>query len=84
MNPNMEKVLRQFDSQAEADEAGFLDDNRLTCEERFEAFMQLMSPYYHASAGLQRVYRTDDLKPRTVRDDWGLCLQSLSKSSRDR
>ena len=80
----MEKVLRQFDSQTEADQAGFLDDNRLTCEERFQAFMQLMAPHYHASAGFQRVYRTDDLKPRTVRDDWGVCLQPVSKPPSDR
>lgn len=80
----MEKILRQFDNQAEADRAGLLDDSPLTCEERFEAFMELMAPYYHASAGFQRVYRTDDFKPRSIRDDWGLRLQSVSKSSSDR
>ena len=80
----MEKVLRQFDSQTEADRAEFLDDNRLTCEDRFRAFMQLMSPYYDASVRFQRVYRTDAFKPRTVRDDWGLCLQPVSKSTSDR
>lgn len=79
----MKKLLRQFDSQAEADQAASEDDDRLSCEQRFQIFMQLMAPYYHASAGFQRLYRTDDLKPRTVRDDWGIRLQPLPKSSSD-
>lgn len=79
----MDKVLRQFDSQADAEQAGFLDDNRFTCEERFEVFMQLMSPYYHASGGFQRVYRIDDLKSRSVRDDWGIRLQPVSEPAGD-
>ena len=80
----MEKIFRHFRNQAEADLAAALDDDCVSCEERFKAFMQLMSPYYHASGGFQRVYRTDDLKPRSVRDDWGLRLQPVSKSSSDR
>ena len=80
----MEKVLRQFDRHTEADLAAAVDDDCLSCEQRFQNFMELMGPYFDASAGFQRVYRTDDLKPRTVRDDWGLRLQSLSESTGDR
>ena len=77
----MEKILRQFDNHADADLAGIVDVDRLTSEERFQAFMQIMAPHYHASTGFQRVCRTDDRKPRSVCDDWGVCLQPLSKSA---
>ena len=80
----MEKVLRQFDSHIEANRAELLDDNLCTYEERFQAFMQLMVPYYRASSRFQRVYRVDDLKQRSVRDDWGLRLQFVSESKGDR
>ena len=77
----MEKILRQFDHHAEADQTARIEDNHLTTAARFQAFMELMAPYYNATAGFQRIYRTDDLKPRTIRDDWGVRLQPLSKSS---
>ncbi len=80
----MEKVLRQFDSPAEADRAGALDDDSLTCEERFKSFLELMEPYYRVSPGFQRVYRVDDFKSRSVRDDWGVRLQPISEPTGNR
>ena len=80
----MEKVLRIFDDHATADHATRADNIQLTCLQRFEAFMEIMSPYYEAAGGLQRICRIDDLKQRQFRDDWGLRLQSLRKSEGDR
>ncbi len=76
----MEKIFRTFENHLQAERASWEDDLSLTYQQRFEAFMQLMAPYYAASAGFQRVYRTDDLGQRTVRDDWGLRIQSLPQS----
>lgn len=73
----MEKTLRIFDSNEDAEQAARVDDDGLTCQERFYIFMKLMSPYYAASPGFQRIYRIDDLRERTVCDDWGIRLQSL-------
>ena len=79
----MEKLLRQFSSSSEADRAGSFDDDSLTREERFKAFLELMGPYYRASAGFQRVYRIDDLKRRSVCDDWGIRIQPISEPPGD-
>lgn len=79
----MEKILREFSSHDDADSAARADDDALTCEQRFDAFMLLMAPYYAASPGFQRVYRVDDLRERSVCDDWGLRLQPLSQSQGD-
>lgn len=75
----MEKILRIFDSQEAADRAANLDDRELSYQERFDSFMQLMAPYYAASPRLQRVYRVDDYRQRTVCDDWGVRVQPLPK-----
>ncbi len=80
----MEKIVRTFDSHADADRAAQGDDNLLTYQDRFDAFMQLMAPYYAASPGFQKVYRVDDFRSRTVRDDWGFRLQPLSQPTSDR
>ena len=76
----MEKIIREFSNHRDADRAAGEDDNALSYLQRFDAFMQLMAPYYAASPGFQRIYRTDDLRERTIRDDWGLRLQPLSES----
>lgn len=73
----MEKTLRIYDSPDDAEHAARIDDDGLTCQERFAAFMQLMAPFYATTPGLQRVYRVDDFRERTVCDDWGIRLQSL-------
>lgn len=70
----MEKILRQFNDFAAVTEAECNDDNHLTVDQRFHSFMQLMEPYYRAASRLQRIYRTDDLKQRSVCDDWGIRL----------
>jgi hypothetical protein len=67
----MDKTLRIFDSFADAEVAERAHDDRLTYEERFRIFMQLMEPHYAASPRLQRVYRVDDLYQRSICDDWG-------------
>ncbi|MCR9292193.1 MAG: hypothetical protein NXI32_05705 [bacterium] len=80
----MERIIRSFDSYSAADEAVRQDDNLLDCQQRFAAFMQLMEPVYEDAPGFQRVYRVDDFQQRTVRDDWGLCVQFISESKIDR
>lgn len=66
----MEKILRFYDSHNDAEQAARTDDDKLTCQERFDVFMKLMAPFYAAPAGFQRVYRIDDFRKRTVYDDW--------------
>lgn len=61
----MEKILH-----SEAELVEQQDDNSLSCEQRFAAFMELMAPYYANAPRLQRIYRVDDLYQRTVGDDW--------------
>ena len=68
----MERILRIFESHPDAEYAAREDDSVLTYHDRFDAFMQIMAPYYAASPGFQRVYRVDDFRQRTVCDDWGL------------
>ncbi len=70
----MDRVFRQFSSHQEAEQASREDDNLLSCHQRFEAFMRIMAPHYAAASRLQRVYRIDELRRRTVRDDWGIRL----------
>ncbi len=62
----MEKILRIFATAAAAEQAAREDDNALTYRQRFAAFMQLMEPYYAASAGFQRIYRVDDFRCMTL------------------
>jgi hypothetical protein len=80
----MEKILRLFENPQAADEACREDNMQLTYQQRFDAFMLLMAPYYAASPRLQRIYRVDDLHQRKIRDDWGIRLQSVPKSKSDR
>jgi len=77
----MERILRRFENFEDSAKAEHIDDNATTMESRFKSFMDLMEPYYHASGGLQRVYRTDDFKSRSIRDDWRIRLQPLPKST---
>lgn len=74
----MERTLRIFDSQSDADHAAREDDDRLSYEERFDNFMKLMAPYYAVAPGFQRIYWVDDFRQRTVCDDWGIRIQPLS------
>lgn len=80
----MERTLRIFDSQADADHAARGDDDRLSYEERFENFMKLMAPYYAVAPGFQRIYRVDDFRQRMVCDDWGTGVQPLSQPESNR
>ncbi len=80
----MEKTLRIYDSHGDAEQGARVDDDKLTCEERFDFFMKLMAPYYAAPPGFQRVYRVDDFCERTVCDDWGLRVQPLPQPESDR
>ncbi len=50
----MEKVLREYFNLEEADGAAREDDDALTCEQRFAAFMQLMAPFYAASPRISK------------------------------
>jgi hypothetical protein len=79
----MDKTLRVFDNFKDAENAERVDDDQLTYEERFRIFMQLMEPYYAASPRLQRICRIDDLRERSICDDWGIRLQPLSKPKSD-
>ena len=79
----MEKILRVFENHQAAEEANREDNTQLTYQQRFDAFMLLMAPYYAASSRLQRVYRVDDLHQRKVGDDWGVRIQSLPGSTSD-
>ena len=76
-------ALRRFSSFHEAEQASDQDVRELTVAERLDAFMTMMEPYYAAAGRLQRVYRTDDLLERRVRDDWRLCVQPISESTDD-
>ena len=80
----MEKLLRIANGFEEADEIASLDDDQLSIEQRLEAFMQMMRPYFEAAGGLQRVYRVDDRRERKIRDDWGPCVQRVPKPANDR
>lgn len=80
----IERTLRVFDSHEDADATARNDDDSLTIEQRFEAFLKLMEPYYANAGRLQRVYRVDEFPQRTVRDDWGFRLQPVSESKGDR
>lgn len=80
----MEKIIRTFSSHGEADEAARDDDDNLTPQDRFTAFMKLMEPYYAAAGGFQRVYRVDDRLRRSISDDWRLRVQPLPQSEGDR
>ncbi len=79
----MDKSIRTFESFEEAELAERAEDDQLSYQDRFRNFMQLMAPYYAASPGFQRVYRVDDLYARSVCDDWGLRIQSLSEPASD-
>lgn len=79
----MDKSIRTFESFEEAELAERAEDDQLSYQDRFRNFMQLMAPYYAASPGFQRVYRVDDLYERSVCDDWGLRIQSLSEPASD-
>ena len=80
----MEKILTFCSSHEEADRIATEQDNQLTPQQRFAAFMQLMKPYYEDAPRFQRIYRIDDRQQRTVCDDWGLRLQPLSQPESDR
>lgn len=80
----MEKLFRQSDSHPDAELLSQQDDNQLSMTDRFNAFMIIMAPYYAAAGRLQRIYRVDDCQQRSVCDDWGLRLQPLPQSARDR
>ncbi|MCA9127052.1 MAG: hypothetical protein KDB22_08200 [Planctomycetales bacterium] len=80
---NMDKIFRSFENHHQAERAALEDDQRLDYRERFQAFMQLMAPFYAASSGFQRIYRVDDLKQRKIRDDWRLRPQPVPESPRD-
>lgn len=80
----MERIFRSFSSHEEAEASARADDNALTYQERFDAFMQLMAPYYAVPPGFQRIYRVDAIGQRSVRDDWGVRIQPLPESSSDR
>ncbi len=77
----MERILRRFENFEDSAKAESIDDNAASMESRFKAFMVLMEPYYLASGRLQRVYRIDDFKSRSIRDDWRIRLQPLPKSA---
>ena len=79
----MEKKLFVAASHEEADRHSKEQDDLRTWQERFDAFMKLMEPYYEAAEGLQRICRIDDLKQRQVRDDWRLRVQSVSQPKSD-
>ncbi|MCA9137116.1 MAG: hypothetical protein KDB00_10165 [Planctomycetales bacterium] len=79
----IERTLRTFESHEHAEAAARQDDNQLSMQQRFNAFMTLMEPHYAVAGRLQRVYRVDEFPQRTVRDDWGLGVQSVSKSKGD-
>lgn len=71
----MEKSIRTFETFEQAELAERADDELLSYQDRFSNFMQLMAPYYAASPGFQRVYRTAELSQRPIRDDWGMGVQ---------
>ncbi len=75
----MDKSIRTFESFEQAELAEQAEDDQLNYQDRFRNFMQLMAPYYAASPRLQRVYRVDDYRQRTVCDDWGVRVQPLPK-----
>lgn len=79
----IEKRIEFASSHEEADRIAREQDNELTCEERFVAFMKLMEPYYEAAEGLQRICRVDDPRKREVHDDWRVRVQFVSKPESD-
>jgi len=74
----MEKVLRIFDDHATADHATRAGNIQLTCLQRFEALMEIMSPYYEAAGGLQRICRIVELSEVVDDGPW----EVLHKSDR--
>jgi hypothetical protein len=79
----IERTLRLFDSHDQADAAARADDDAKTPQQRFDAFMELMSPHYAAAGRLQRVYRVDEFPQRKVRDDWGFRVQPVPQPESD-
>ncbi len=79
----MEKIIRAFSDHQSAEAAARADDDQMTLQQRFDAFMKLMEPYYAVAGGFQRIYRVDDLRQRTVRDEWRICVQPVSKPESD-
>lgn len=76
----IEKELNIGSDFEDSDRIAREQDNQVTPQQRFEAFMKLMEPYYAVAEGLQRVCRIDDRRQRQVRDDWGIRIQPVPKS----
>ena len=51
----IEKILNVAEDHADADQIAREQDNELSRQERFSAFMKLIEPYYADAEGLQRV-----------------------------
>lgn len=79
----MDKIIRTFDTHEAAEQASHDDDARLTTSQRLANFLEMMTPVYGATEGLQRVYRTRDFNEPEVRDRWRLGLQPIRRASRD-
>jgi hypothetical protein len=79
----MEKVIREFDSHKDADEADWNYYANLTTTEHLEHFLKLMEPTYAAAPGFQRVYRVAELSRRPVCDGWGVGIQPVRTSEDD-
>ena len=73
----MEKIFRSFDTHQQADAASREDARQLTTAQRLTAqrltaFSQRMKPAYESAPGLQRIYRTRNLREAEVPGDWRL------------
>lgn len=73
----MKKILREFDSLKQADEADWDYYARLSPTEHLEHFLKLMEPFYASAPGFQRIYRVVELSQRPIRDGWGMGVQSV-------
>jgi hypothetical protein len=68
----MDKTLRIFDSNLDADLADFDEIASLSDDERLNIALEIMFPIYEATKGFERVYRVVDFKESGVCDRWGL------------
>jgi len=58
----VEKVVRKFESHEEADQADLEFERSLTPNERMKLYMELLRKFNGSYKGLERVYRSVELK----------------------
>lgn len=79
----MEKIIREFDSFQDADQADSDYYAQLSPSQHLEHFLKLMEPIYAAASRLQRIYRVAELSQGPICDGWRVGVQSLRSAEDD-